>query len=159
MTREPEEGEPGIEGGTVAHSLITTGICAPTSEGYSAACIEATERSAPRTPAAESTSPPVNLLNPALVASYQISIQHTSKYALWGTIRRAKQSYVIGIARNGWHFAKQEEQEPHGAADLGTIGSGYKGCGWVYADHIGTKNSNYSRRGGRGLISGRCAGG
>ena len=125
-----EEGEPGIEGGTVAHSLITTGICAPTSEGYSAACIEATERSAPRTPAAESTSPPVNLLNPALVASYQISIQHTSKYALWGTIRRAKQSYVLGNARNGWHFAKQDEREPGGAGDLGTIGSGYTTAGW-----------------------------
>jgi YD repeat-containing protein len=135
-----EEGEPPIEGDAVAPSLVTTGICAPTSEGYSAACIEATERSNPRTPAAESTSPPVNLLGPALVPSYQIYIQHTSKYALWGTIRRAKQSYVIGNARNGWHLAKQEEREPGGAADLGTIGSGYKGCGWVYADHVGSKN-------------------
>jgi YD repeat-containing protein len=135
-----EEGEPPIEGGTAAHSLVTTGICAPTSAGYSAACIEATERSAPQTPATESTSPPVNLLSPALVASYQIYIQHTSKYALWGTIRRNKQSYVLGNARNGWHFAKQEEHESGGAADLGTIGSGYKGCGWVYADHIGSKN-------------------
>jgi hypothetical protein len=135
-----EEGEPGIEGGTVAPSLNTTGICAPTPDGYSAACIEATERNAPRTPATETTSPQVNPLSPALVASYQIYIQHTSKYALWGTIRRNKQSYVLGNARNGWHFAKQLEHELGGAADLGTIGSGYKGCGWVYADHIGSKN-------------------
>lgn len=135
-----EEGEPGIEGGAVARSLITTGICAPTSEGYSAACIEATERSAPPAPATEIAGPHVNLLGPALVPSYQIYIQHTSKYALWGTIRRNKQSYVIGNARNGWHFAKQEEHESGGAADLGTIGSGYKGCGWVYAEHIGSKN-------------------
>jgi YD repeat-containing protein len=135
-----EEGEPGIEGDAVAQSLITTGMCAPTSDGYSAACIEATERTAPVAQATEITSPHVNLLSPALVASYQISIQHTSKYALWGTIRRNKQSYVLGNARNGWHFAKQEEHESGGAADLGTIGSGYKGCGWVYADHIGSKN-------------------
>jgi YD repeat-containing protein len=132
-----EEGEPGIEG---PHGLNTTGICAPSSAGYSAACIEATERSAPRAPAPEITSPHVNLRSPALVASYQIYIQHTSQYALWGTIRRNKQSYVLGNARNGWHFAKQEEHEAGGAADLGTIGTGYKGCGWVYADHIGSKN-------------------
>lgn len=135
-----EEGEPGKEGGAALRSLATTGICAPTSQGYSAACIEATERSAPRAPTAESASPQANVFSPALVPSYQIYIQHTSKYALWGTIRRNKQSYVIGNARNGWHFAKQEEHESGGAADLGTIGSGYKGCGWVYADHIGSKN-------------------
>jgi YD repeat-containing protein len=137
-----EEGEPGIEGegDVVADSLKTTGICAPTSQGYSAACIEATERSTPRAPTTESTSLAGNPLKPALVASYQIYIQHTSKYALWGTIRRNKQSYVLGNARNGWHFAKQEEHEAGGAADLGTIGSGYKGCGWVYADHVGSKN-------------------
>jgi hypothetical protein len=138
-----EEGEPGMEGeagGTAAQSRIATGLCAPTPAGYSAACIEATERSAPRAPAAEITNPPVNLASPALVASFQIYIQHTSKYALWGTIRRNKQSYVLGNARNGWHFAKQKENEKGAPADLGTIGSGYKGCGWIYADHIGNKN-------------------
>jgi hypothetical protein len=139
-----EEGEAPIESDAVTSDIQTTGLCAPKASGYSAACVEATERENPGASGTAEESVLTAPITDVEVSAFQVFVKHTSKYAVWATIRRKKQSYVVGNAQgkpgNGWHIAVQNELTKEGAADLGTIVSGYKGCGWVYASHVATKN-------------------